>query len=185
MIKLTKDEIYQAKLIALEICRSNSKYDFLSSFGGIMAEIAAIKFFNHELGCTPPLQLNTEYINGCDGGYDFCFPDLVCKWDVKSSNKGYFEREHLRTKANFIIAVNRKEKGWFEIIGFISTSKIPNTEKIDFNCFTPFIIPRWLNNFPNRLKGRKDFIETRNFNAISDIIPKVLGDVEINTIIKK
>lgn len=179
LIELNTEEIYQAKRIALGITRTNNKTDYQASFGGIMAEIAAIKFFNYGLGCHPRIELNEVYINGGDGGFDFCFPDNLCKWDVKSTNKDYFESEHLKTKANVIIAVERLGKAKFNIIGFCPVSKLPTIGKVSFSYFAEFNIREWLRIFKNRLNQECKQNEIKDFQPASKIIASVMVDLDI------
>lgn len=74
---------------------------------GLLAEYAAIKYFNFYLGALYPIPFRTEYNEwGGDGGFDFAYCRM--RWDVKFSRDHKIPLERLvRSTSEMIIVCDR------------------------------------------------------------------------------
>jgi hypothetical protein len=180
ILELQAEEVAVAKEVTLEIMQQFNQKDletYKRTFNGIMAEIAGLRFFNDCLGHTPLLKLNRDYSNNGDGGFDFKFPDAKTLWDVKSTTKDYFIKEHLtKTKAHFILAVQKLKKRQFEIIGFCPVNRI-KTEKIDFSFFSSNFKDLMIA-YPNILsKGKSLFLEQKEPEKLGKLLPRAINNL--------
>ncbi len=168
-IILNDEERRLVKVTAWELASFWEHQSFEATYAGLAAELAVIKFINGELGAMPPLEFNTRYINGGDGGSDFKLAPGDT-FDVKSWIEDAQLNHVKRTKAKYLVGVF-KDGNTYNIRGFAPAATFDG---------------HWINIFKLKEVWPRRFAELapgipknkRRPERVSDLIPSVLVDVE-------
>ena len=126
IIKITRNDIYDIVDTVQELS-SYWKDSTIKMLIALAGELATIKYFNDYLRANPKIKFNTNYTNGCDGGYDFEIANT--KIDVKTIGKNaQLNKDHTKTKADVLFFTKHLGKLHFHILGFIPRSRLNNLD---------------------------------------------------------
>jgi hypothetical protein len=135
-----------------------------TTFKGLKAEYAAIKFMNYKLGAVTRIPFRVEYKDGRDGGIDFTFQGV--NFDVKHAMNGLFSwRNVLRTGSHIIIFASSDSEisgNQVEILGFAPMALL--RQQVGKECAQTADCFELMKLFPDHLKG--EVVQPRNAGAV-------------------
>jgi len=157
-IKLTADDLAECADV-INLLTEAYDQPMQKTTIGIMGEYAAIKFINLQLWKIDRLELNKNYINGGDGGYDFIIGKD--KWDVKTFGKNStFNPKEFKSKADVLLFTEHLGDFEYKMLGFIPANKLQefNVENLIHIGKLPQAYPDLFlpNHYDIRIKERKD-----------------------------